>query len=237
MPEKTIVTWNIRHGGGGAERSQKILSQLSAFNADVLVVTEFRNGPTGAIIRSHLAGLGYAISHPDTRERANSVLVASRDNIRRGYPADEAVPDQRHLWNVELDWLKLCDVYMPNQEAKLPYWRALEQLALRADGPELFLGDFNTGNNTLDLSQGGALFIASDYFDRFGSGRLVDVWRSRNAQTAEFSWFSRSNNGFRLDHAFASSALNARVRSCEYQHDLRTQGLSDHSALRLTMDV
>lgn len=236
VSQKTIVTWNIRHGGGGTERSQKILSQLGAFNADLLVVTEFRNGPTGAVVRTHLASLGYSLSHPNAGERANSVLVACRQPIRRGYAADETVPDKRHLWIVELDWLTLCAVYMPNQEAKLPYWRALERLAQRADGPDLFLGDFNTGNNALDLSPGGALFIASDYFDRFGSGRLVDVWRARNAQAAEFSWFSRSKNGFRLDHAFASSTLNKKVRSCEYQHEPRTQSLSDHSALLLTID-
>lgn len=237
MAEKSIVTWNIRHGGGRAERSRKILTQLGAFDADLLIVTEFRNGPTGAVIRAYLASLGYALSHPNAGERANTVLVASRDPIRRGYAADESVPNQRRLWIVELDWLKLCAVLMPNREAKLPYWHALEQLALRADGPELFIGDFNTGNNTLDLSPGGTLFIASDYFDRFGSGRLVDVWRTRNAAAGEFSWFSHSRNGFRLDHAFASNALNGKVRSCEYRHDPRIQALSDHSALRLTIDV
>ena len=239
LPEKSIVTWNIRHGGGANERRAAVIAQLLSFDADLLIVTEFRLNTTGVAICSALAGAGYALSHPGVDDKANSVLVASRDPILGSSPLDPDLTDQRHLWVAELGWLKLCAVYMPLNTAKLPYWQALERAANHeSSGPGLFIGDFNTGNNRLDLSKGASPFIASDYFDRFGAGTLVDIWRTRNGDVSEFSWFSApARNGFRLDHAFATRALNKMVQRCEYDHHPRERGFSDHSALLLTIEV
>jgi exonuclease III len=234
MHSKNIVAWNIRHGGGSGERSQEIVAALPGFDADVIVLTEFRSSSTGSLIKAALARLGYSVSHPDVPERANSVLAASRDRMIASYPLDPSLSDQRHLWVVELGWLKLCAVYMPLDLAKLPYWEALRRSAADESGPDLFIGDFNTGNNVIDLAPGASPFVLSEHFDEFGKGRLRDVWRARYPEAREYTWYSeRANNGFRLDHAFAAAHVFERVIRCEYVHAMREQGLSDHSALRM----
>jgi exonuclease III len=64
----------------------------------------------------------------------------------------------------------------------------------------------------------------------------VDAWRARNGKAREFSWISpRSGHGFRYDHALLSPPLNQQVRAVRYLHQLREEGLSDHSGLVLEL--
>jgi len=67
---------------------------------------------------------------------------------------------------------------------------------------------------------------------------LIDAYRQPHGYgRQEFSWFLKHKAltvGRRFDHVFCSPEL--QVSACEYLHDLRTQGLSDHSALELDFD-
>ena len=68
---------------------------------------------------------------------------------------------------------------------------------------------------------------------------LIDAYRHLHGYgRQEFSWFLKRKElriGRRFDHAFCSPEL--RVSACEYLHDLRTEGLSDHSPLELDLDI
>ncbi len=49
------------------------------------------------------------------------------------------------------------------------------------------------------------------------SVRNVDVWRVTHPGVREYSWFSpRANNGFRIDHAYATPAVAGGVIACEF---------------------
>jgi endonuclease/exonuclease/phosphatase family metal-dependent hydrolase len=65
---------------------------------------------------------------------------------------------------------------------------------------------------------------------------LVDVYREVNGWAVrDISWDkSPSKIGRRYDHIFGSMSLNP-IR-CWYEHDLRLDGLSDHSAIAATFD-
>jgi exodeoxyribonuclease-3 len=73
-----IVTWNIRHGGARGEGVQRVIATLLGFQADVLVVTEFRCHARGNIIIAALREAGYDTSHPPTLPTSNTVMVASK---------------------------------------------------------------------------------------------------------------------------------------------------------------
>ena len=68
---------------------------------------------------------------------------------------------------------------------------------------------------------------------------LIDAYRHLHGYgRQEFSWFLKRKKllvGRRFDHAFCS--LDVKVLGCEYLHDFRTGGLSDHSALELDFDI
>jgi exonuclease III len=73
-----------------------------------------------------------------------------------------------------------------------------------------------------------------------GTGKiLIDAYRHLHGYgRQEFSWFLKRKALLvrrRFDHAFCSPGL--KVTACEYLHDLRTENLSDHSALQLDFDI
>lgn len=91
-----IATLNIRHGG---TRSRDALAtRLVAYDADLLVVTEFRANAAGAGLITRLEGAGYSTSHPNAGPKQNTVLIASRRNITRARTFSSDGLDSRHLW-------------------------------------------------------------------------------------------------------------------------------------------
>ena len=69
--------------------------------------------------------------------------------------------------------------------------------------------------------------------------QLIDAYRHLHGYgRQEFSWFVKRKErriGRRFDHVFCSRDLV--VKRCEYLHDLREAGLSDHSALELDFEL
>jgi exonuclease III len=68
---------------------------------------------------------------------------------------------------------------------------------------------------------------------------LVDVYRRLHGYSREdFSWFLTRGSlriGRRFDHVFCSPDLHPL--RCEYVHEVRERGLSDHSALQVEFDL
>jgi exodeoxyribonuclease-3 len=73
--------------------------------------------------------------------------------------------------------------------------------------------------------------------DKMAEIGFCDLWRRRNPELREYSWFSTRGNGFRIDHAFLSDALAACVGTIRYSQEERLAGISDHSPLILELGV
>ena len=74
------------------------------------------------------------------------------------------------------------------------------------------------------------------YREILGCG-LVDAYLLTNSCQNDYSWFGRTGNGYRLDHIFVSNDLASLISSCMYDHHVRDMGLSDHSAMWLTLEM
>lgn len=230
---RRVAALNIRHGGGTVSRTDALIARLLSYDADVLVVTEFRDNMAGARLIRELELSGYTTSHPGAQAAQNAILIASRSVIRRSWGFSSKL-DSRHLWCAETAGTVICGVYMPQKHEKLPYW---EELILRSRrrGIDLCIGDFNTGNNDLDKDPEGARFVGSEMPQRLSAAGYIDVWRSLHPRRREYSWFSPgAYNGFRIDHAYAAPRLANRVVSCEFDQTPRILEESDHAALVLS---
>jgi exonuclease III len=228
-----ILTWNIRAGGG--VRLARIAEAIAAHQADVLVLTEYRSGEAGQRLRALLRDLGYVwfspVEPPGIR---NGVLIATRTKPRSVAHVTEYVPEPWRMLAVTIDRVRLFGIYMPNLKAKIPYWEALiEASSPHAGGRALALGDFNTCRAYVD--EPGATDITALFLDKIQDAGFRDVWRDRFPDGREYSWYSHRGNGFRIDHAFASSRLARRVGVIRYSHGERISGLSDHSALLIEL--
>lgn len=224
------MTLNIRHGG--KKHADALSARLLGYEAHILVITEFRGNDAGDALVSRLEREGYVSSHCSPGPGRNAILVASRRPIARSWALDEGL-DAERLWCVEIEGNVICSVLFPNKEEKQPYWRAVIEAARRG-GVDLFIGDFNTGNNALDKDPKGIPFINADMPRRLIDCGYVDLWRSGHPGVREYTWYSHTKNGFRLDHAFAVPLLAERVTACEFDHEPRLRGETDHSALLFT---
>lgn len=228
-----LLAWNIRAGGG--KRLAAIVAAIAAHDADVLVLSEYRDGEAGTRLRAELGLLGYRWHTRVAPPRpCNGVLIAARMRFREFGPLSAAVPEPWRMVDVAFARLRLTGVYMPNLHAKIPYWQALiAALQPRAGMSALVLGDFNTCRAYVD--EPGATDVAGRFMDEIEAIGFRDLWRHRNPEGREFTWYSHRGNGFRIDHAFFSRRLAARVGPIRYSHAERAVGLSDHSAVILDL--
>jgi exonuclease III len=227
-----LLAWNIRQGGGS--RLTRIAAALEHHQADILVLSEYRGGQSAIRLLAALDTLGYryatTLMPPPGR---CGVLIAARCPFREDALVG-GLPEPYRMASVVFASFRLVGVYMPNLLAKVPYWEALIA-ALLADrnGAALAIGDFNTCRPYLD--EAGAIDRTAHYMDRIAEVGFCDLWRRRNPELCEYSWFSTRGNGFRIDHAFLSAALAARAGPIRYSHEERLSGLSDHSPLILEL--
>lgn len=229
LPLRRLMAWNIRHGGG--KRIKDIVARIVRHRPDIIVLSEFRNDGNGSALISELWNIGFMYTHTlEAPEKANSVLIASRDYVDQPRPLNAGLEKPYMLLDVDVLGISLVGVYMPNNKAKTPYWEAVVAAAKeRAEKPALFIGDFNTGKHYLD--EAGATLVSAPFMERMEDVGFTELWRARNPKGKEFTWISNAGNRFRLDHAFASSSLTERVADVYYSHAERQDGVSDHSAL------
>ena len=231
-----IVSLNIRHGGG--QRTDALTKRLLAYDADVLVITEFQLGKSAGLLHA-LEAEGYKTTRSTNVDPdRNTLLIACRIGIDREWAFDSAL-DPHHLWCVQIAGTAICGAYLPvNTELRIPHLQSLIKHANRT-GLDLIIGDFNTGKNDLDKSPSGSPFPRTEMLDQLMVSGYVDLWRDAHQGTREYSYYSfkegRPYNGFRVDYAFAAPKLAQRVIACEFDHQPRECGETDHSALNVSL--
>lgn len=234
-----IVTWNLQHGGG--KRIGGIVDAIRSYSADVLVLSEFRDNPPGEILRGELKEMGYRFqAAPEAEARTNTVLVAAREPFEPvTFPGQMADPNLGDFSTSALlakfPDLNVFGLYLPGEERKRPVFDFLLNLpAEYLASDSLLIGDFNTGLHYQD--ENGATFKSAEQFQELLSQGWIDAWRRRNPDAREFTWLSPGyRNGFRLDHAFVSPALDQRIANVRYSHTEREQGITDHSVMLLEL--
>jgi len=235
-----ILSWNLLHGGGS--RVERLAEALLSYDADVILLNEYRHNKAGAALRAHLTEAGYAYqTAPHAEPRKNIIFAASRHPFEAttfpGQLSDPELGDfTARVLLVRMGGLNIFGVYMPSMKFKRPVFEFLLKLPARyLSEDSLFMGDLNTGRHYED--EAGATFISAPQFNALLEQGWVDTWRSRNPEAREFTWFSPGyNNGFRLDHALASPTLNKKIKKVFYSHQEREDGVSDHSLMVLDTD-
>lgn len=228
-----LVSLNIRHGGG--TRIPGLVKYLRKLDADVIVLTEFRENANANQLRSSLAAQGLThFTTASTLPKENSVCIFSNAEFSsRTYPI--LGHDAHRLISTYFNSLAILGVYFPQNRDKARLFQfLLDREYQPIEEAHIIIGDFNTGLHGIDES--GKTFYCADQFAALPSAGLVDSWRIRNPEVKEYSWYSSAGNGFRIDHAFSSLAANSRIQSIYYDHTPRLSKITDHSALIMEYD-
>lgn len=242
--ELRILTLNI--SGPSVERAHRLADYLLDLAPDLLVLTETRARPGTEQLLATLEGAGYesvAPVPPIAGERG--VAVLGRVPIGATVPPP-SVDLPHRLLDVEAAGMRVLAAYVPSRDASRAKIdrkrRFLEQLVeaveLAAGTDRLVLiGDLNVISR--DHEPRYSVFRPWEYdvFDRLAALGLVDVFAELHRGVQAHSWIGRTGNGYRYDYVFASRDLMRSVRGCEYLHEPRERGLSDHAALLVTLTV
>ncbi|OQW99596.1 MAG: hypothetical protein BWK73_50205 [Thiothrix lacustris] len=200
-------------------------------NADIIVLTEFRNNSNAETLRSSLATTGFHyFGGTSAAPQENSVCIFSKQPfVHRTYP-ELPTSDRHRLISAHFDCVSIYGVYFPLNKAKASLFEFLRKGGCRpTDGAYFIIGDFNTGLHFQD--EHGATFYCTTEFNALLESGLVDSWRNRHPSTKEFSWYSNRGNGFRIDHAFSNSEADGLIEQVYYDHKPREAKITDHSAL------
>jgi endonuclease/exonuclease/phosphatase family metal-dependent hydrolase len=184
--------------------------------------------------------LGAVHCRIDDRRRL-SVLLAGAEPVE---PPAVARPESVQAGTV--DGLLVVGAHVPNAAngwVKAETLQALGDHLAAASGPRLLCGDLNTPRK--EHADGTVWSFARDRYGRLRPERgerwdrgerapweaLDDAYRRLHPPgDGEVSWaWRRWRGGYRLDHVLVSDEVV--VDRCEYLHDWRVAGLSDHSPM------
>jgi exonuclease III len=251
-----VVTWNVQ---GRVRAVDAQAAALLEQPADVIALQEIRTSSLPAW-RAALRGAGFAhvVSTLDARDpavpvpadRRLGVLVAARRPLRP--LAAPAVPWAERLLRVDTGDFEVLNLHAPistkaNQVKVRTLEAVFEHLAAPGARPAVFAGDLNTPQyesregevQSFARTRGGR--IRPQYGERHDRAELsvvvgllehgwVDAFRTLHGYARrDRSWvYPNRKMGWRLDHILVRGL---RVEACDYRHDLRERGLSDHSAM------
>lgn len=245
-----MLSWNVAKRRDCAGQA----SAVAGLVPDVVVFQEVnpRTWPRHVELLS-AAGLAYALSALDATKRIDGLAKACFVGVLSRWPLEVCTPARVRAKNailcatVATPWQRLDVIGVhiptiggPHAALKLGAQQGLLARMRRLDGPAVVCGDFNSPR--AEATDGGVLAFARRPRERSAElalmGRtnacgLIDAFRARHGYEADGrSWYWKNRGrigGYRLDHIFSSDAL--AVVECEYVHEWRTRGLSDHSGI------
>src|SRR5262249_25836150 len=147
-----LLAWNIRQGGGS--RLSRIAEALKRHDAEIVILSEYRGGPSASRLFGALHSPGY--SHATTLvppPGRNGLLASARHPFREHGGVGVGLPEPYRMVMVDFAVFRLIGIYMPNLRAKIPYWEALiAALSSQSPNRALAIGDFNTCRAYVDES-------------------------------------------------------------------------------------
>lgn len=242
-----FATLNV--SGPSADRAGRLLAFLPSLEADVLVLTETRQNRGTARLLDSYRDSGYAVvaaQSMDASERGVAVIQ------RAGRPVpltSEVTAEVRHRLvasEVGADQaITVVGAYVPSRDAspakiarKQRFLSQMTALAGRwAHERLVFLGDLNIVSRQ-HVPQFTTFrcweYDALEALERHG---LIDAYALLYPDEQAHSWIGRKGAGYRYDYAFVSAGLVPYLLDCEYLHEPRELGLSDHAAVVLTLNL
>lgn len=256
-----LLSWNVARR---LKRWDERIAALEQLHPDVLALQEVT--PKNALsFRRDLPGLG--LEHvidsfelaPDPAllkgPRRYGELIASRWPLTALDPSEFDVPWPERILSARLHApagdVEMHTTYVPpgvsHDWLKVEHFEGLyARLARDSDLPRILCGDFNSpksesADGTVTCWGASERWTSGEHNVIVGlrSYDLGDVFRELNGYgVEEYSWYWRGRGrriGRRFDHVFASRRL--RATECRYVHDVRTSGLSDHSAILVDFEA
>ena len=245
-PALHLFTLNI--SGPSVDRAERLLTALDQLDPEVLVLTETRNNAGTRLLLDTYRERKYTVlaPMPDT-SGGRGVAVVHR--LPAGVPSlSTAVEFSERIVVCRIGGdrpLTLVGVYVPSRDASEPKIRRkkvfLTQMTsllqgLPLDDNVVVLGDLNILSRSHVPRYPAFRCWEYDALEAITATGLVDAFALLNPGVQAHSWIGRNGAGYRYDYGFVSESLVDRLRACDYVHDFRLAGLSDHAGVVVALD-
>lgn len=225
-------------------RAQGIVDWLLGSRSNVLVLTEMQPSDGGRHILSCLEAEGFAVTCPPGWSGGPYfAAIASRGFVAQ---ATQAVAFDPRVVAADLfagsKAIRLVGVYGPtngmtgdSSRRRRQFQNQFLEFVRNISTPALCIaGDLNV------VEPGHRPHLPSfeqhdyDFYTSLLQLELRDAYRVLDPSGTDHSWISARFGNQRLDHSLVGTEAGI-IKSCEYDHSTRRDGLSDHAALRTTI--
>lgn len=233
-----VLTWNIRHWGKNSAL-KNIIESIDKHDADISVITEYRNNQNWATIKNHFLWKWFFLIDSNPQENDNWILIISKTELSIN-TINYGLPNATHRWiDFKPVWydMNILAVHIPwfwDKWWKEDFWKNLVWFAnIKKDDNYIILWDYNTW---FKEDSEWSPFKLSEYMYRLLDLNWTDTWRIFNKIT-EYSWYSVAKNWFRIDYIFSTKSLVNSFENVYFSHTERELKYSDHSMLICEVDI
>lgn len=259
--DKKIGFLSLNIGNPSLDRAKKQCDWLDKRPEDVFILTETKNSQGCSYIEEFFSQYGYdlfsinslldfSVSFPKSKTGDLGVMIVSKHHIVKSmnlFKDDSAFYSRQLETIISIDDLQISVVglYVPSRDRsdekilrKKSFVNSVEKYITEPrDVPRIIMGDLNIidRNHIPHYST----FFEWEYrfYDKIVCEGYIDTYKCCNPEKQEYSWVGRTNDGYRYDYAFVSADLRDNIVGCKYIHDTRKNGLTDHSAIIMELEV
>jgi exodeoxyribonuclease-3 len=246
-----ILTWNVQRAS--PQRSLGQAAWLASAGADVLVLTEV-GAVGGRALSAALAAHGCTMSAaPDVLVDYGVLLAVTSGRLEVLTRVTTSFLPHRCVaarWHWLGGTVGIVGVYVPSRGGargrnvdkrafQTAFIDLLPGLSRALDVEAVVVaGDLNVIEPGHVPHHSGYGTWEYDFYRAFARHGYTDAYRLRNPYRTEHSWIGRRTGaGYRFDHIFCSPSASSDLVDVQYLHESRLAGLSDHSAMVVTLSV
>jgi exodeoxyribonuclease III len=232
-----VLSWNVERLKAPA---RDVAAEIIDQEPDVVALQEYQPGRKGTELFRLLSDAGYTFqSEPPSNKGFCSALVSRMPLSFVDSPVTLLPETWSNYWvEARCGEVGISCVHVPvprYRDQRSAYWEAIiEHCGIMNGRPHLLIGDFNT-THRIDEEGEGSVVPGEHWLRALEELDWQEAWRAVNGPRRDYTWFSKSNRGFRVDQAWLPTSFITALRGAAIRHVPRDTDLSDHSSL--TVDL
>jgi exodeoxyribonuclease-3 len=233
-----ILSWNVERLKAGAPA---IADEILRHKPDVVALQEFQPGRSGIAVAGLFEAEGFSFRHDTPFGKGFCSVIFSRVPAEAVPTPDGLPPDNWSSYWTEATCgglgVSCLHIPIPKYAAhRKKFWdTALRHSHTMSGNLHLLIGDLNTTRHGID--ELGTVVSGDHWLRDLEAGGWNEAWRTANSDLREYSWYSKTKNGFRVDQAWLSPTASRSLSNARMDHVGRMAGLSDHSMLIVDLDI
>ncbi|GAA3174317.1 endonuclease/exonuclease/phosphatase family protein [Nonomuraea roseoviolacea] len=246
-----VAALTINIGAASIERARLLVRWLAAREEDVFLLTETSAGTGTAHLLEQFRRAGYTIVKTADVDGERGAALVSRIPLA-GPPLlldPISIPGRAAaapLDTIPRTWF--ASVYVPSRDRsadkttrKEMFISSLLKVLAGLPGQQrdhlIIGGDYNVITADHRPLHPGFLPFEFALLDELRAYGFIDAFEHCRPGVQEYSWIGRTGAGYRYDYFHVGRALADRISGCAYLHETREQGLTDHAAVQVDLDL